>query len=99
MFKVELMQNDRVNYSATLTEAVITGGNPNSNQAFIAYAAKKEVEESAPLFVNFGREEDFLQAKELVTDLKKVVIARFGKIALRQMVANAMKYEAKGTCI
>ena len=77
-------------------EPEINGGVNNIIQAFNAYSPKAAIEEDAPIFINYARIEDFEKAKESLTDLKKIVIAKYGKISATEKVINAMKYEVKG---
>ncbi len=91
-----MTENGRINMTALTTETGLGAGSEGSQQAFIAFVAKKDVEESAPIFVNYAREEDFAKAKETIADLKKIVIAKYGKISVADKVKNALKHEVKG---
>ena len=91
--KVELIEGNRINLTASIKEPEISG----QNQAFVAYSPRKDIEEIAPLFVNYAREEDFLRAREIVADLKKIVIAKYGKISVAEKIKIAEKYEVKGS--
>lgn len=91
-----MIDQARINLTTSNSEPGVPSGTSGANQAFIAYSAKKDIEENALIFVNYATEDDFLKAKEIITDLKKIVIAKYGKISVAEKIKNAIKYEVKG---
>ena len=86
-FQLEI-KNNTDDYTADLIERDI--GSPNyMNHAFSAYGANADFQNvDLPIFINYGREEDFVIAKDNgITDFKKLVIAKYGKISAAQKVS------------
>ena len=67
-------------------------------QGFNAYSPRKAKNETAPVYVNFARQEDLdlLYQGPLKNNLNHLMIARYGKISAREKVKNAIKYGAEG---
>ena len=89
--KVEMTSSNQ-NMKAKLNADTVNG---NNFQAFNAYSAAKDVEDTAPIYVNYARYEDFkLLGSNRVKD--KILIARYGKVSVAEKVRFAEEYEAKG---
>ena len=88
--KVEIMDGNTVKESAKLKE------DSNFKQAFNAYSAEGDITETAPVYVNFARLEDFKTLDKKNINVKTLLIARYGKVPVAEKVRIAEQYEAKG---
>ena len=95
--KVEVMNGNTAVFEAQLTEdSVKNNGDSNIIQAFNAYSAEGDIDDPAPLYVNYASLEDFKTLAKKNIDVKKILIARYGKVPVAEKVRLAEKYEAKG---